>query len=33
MHNREDMKTVMKMGDVIFKNCNAFLSKSIIIYL
>ena len=33
MHNREDMKTVMKMGDVVFKNCNAFLSNSIFIYL
>lgn len=25
--SREKMKEIMNMGDVVFKNCNAFISK------
>lgn len=27
MCSREKMKEIMNMGDVVFKNCNAFISK------
>lgn len=27
LHNREDLKRVAELGDVVFRNCNAFLSR------
>lgn len=27
MYSREKMKEIMNMGDVVFKNCNAFISN------
>lgn len=26
MRNRDDMKSIMNMGDVVFKNCSGFIS-------
>ena len=27
LRNREDLKRVAELGDVVFRNCNAFLSR------
>lgn len=27
LHNREDLKRIAELGDVVFQNCNAFLSR------
>lgn len=31
MYSREKMKEIMNMGDVVFKNCNAFISNATMI--
>lgn len=32
LHNREDLKRVAELGDIVFRNCNGFLSSKDVVY-